>query len=126
MKIQHRNLLLWLFLLLSSYAATPSTAVIVHIDTDKGHDASGCVPGLSSHPCQNLHYAVKVFIIPVKVFATNSYRNTTFLLLSDIPLQNVITFTSCHNITYAGAHKQLLCDERKCDRTRFRLLFENS
>ena len=49
----------------------------------------------------SLHYAV-----------TNSYSSTTFLLLSDIPLQTVITFTSHYNITHAGAHKQLLFNKR--------------
>ena len=113
--MEHSSVLLWLFLLLSSYAA--STGVTVSIDADKGHDTSGCVTGLSSHPCQSLLHAV-----------TNSYSNTTFLLLSDIPLQTVINFTSCHNITIAGAngiHKELLCDEQKCDNTDCGLLFEN-
>ena len=110
----HSSVLLWLFLLLGSYAATPSAGVTVYIDADKGHDTSGCV---TDHPCQSLHYAV-----------INSYSNTTFLLLSDIPLQTMINFTSRHNITIAGAngiHKQLLCDEQKCDKTNCGLLFEN-
>ena len=47
------SVLLWLFLLLGSYAATPSTGVTVRIDADKGNDTSGCVSGLSSYPCQN-------------------------------------------------------------------------
>ena len=108
----HSSVLLWLFLLLGNYAATPSTGVTVYIDADKGHDTSGCVTGLSSHPCQSLHHAV-----------VNSHSNTTFLLLSDIPLQTVINFTSRRNNTIAGAngiHRQLLCDKTNCG-----LLFEN-
>ena len=113
----HSSVLLWLFLLLGSYTATPSTGVTVYIDGDKGNNTSGCVSGVSSHPCQSLHHAV-----------INSHSNTTFLLLSDIPLQTVINFTSLHNITIAGAngmHRQLLCDEQKCDKTDCGLLFEN-
>ena len=113
----YSSLLLWLFLLLGSYAATPSTGVTVHIDADKGNETSGCVTGLSSHPCQSLHYAV-----------TNSHSNTTFLLLSDVPLRTVINFTSRRNITIGGIngiHKQLLCDVRKCRKNNCGLLFEN-
>ena len=113
----YSSLLLWLFLLLGSYAATPSTGVTVRIDADKRNDTSGCVAGLSSHPCQSLHYAV-----------TNSHSNTTFLLLSDVPLRTVINFTSRRNITIGGIngiHKQLLCDVRKCRKNNCGLLFEN-
>ena len=110
----HSSVLLWLFLLLGSYTATPSTGVTVYIDADKGNDTSGCVSGLPSHPCQSLHHAL-----------TNSQSNTTFLLLSDVPLQTVINFTSLRSITIAGAHKQLLCDKRKCNKTDCGLLFEN-
>ena len=110
----HSSVLLWLFLLLISCAATPSTGVTIYIDAERGNDTSGCVTGLSSHSCQSLHYAV-----------TNSHSNITFLLLSDVPLQTVINFTSRHNITISGAHKQLLCDEQKCDKTDCGLLFEN-
>ena len=83
----HSSVLPWLFLLLGSYAATSSTGVTVCIDADKGNDNSGCVTGLHFNPCRSLHYAV-----------TNSHSDTTFLLLSDIPLQTVINFTSRHNI----------------------------
>ena len=111
-------LVLQLFLLLtSSYPVTPSTAATVHIDADKGSNTNECVTGQSPLPCRTLHYAV-----------TNSYNDTTFLLLSDLLLNTAITFTSRHNITIAGVdrqQRQLLCDPHHCSGTQCGLLFVN-
>ena len=111
---------LQLFLLLTSCPVTPSHAVIVYVDADKGNDSDDCVTSRSNLPCRTLAYAAKY-----------SYNDTTFLVLSDLPLQAVISFTSYHNITIAGAnetYKQLYCVPRNCSSTHRKncgLFFEN-
>ena len=102
-------------LLLSGYLYISSTTVTVYIDADTGNNTGDCYTTSSPHhPCQTFKYAV-----------THTNHDTTFLLLSDLTLETVVTLTSLHNITITGGEdgqqKQLVCN---CNYTGCGLVFD--
>ena len=109
-------LVVQLLLLIFSCSPTLTAAVTIQIDADNGTDTQECVTGPAPPPCKSLQHAV-----------SKTCTNTTFLLLSDHPLVTIVNFSSCHNVTITGQHKQLLCDPGCSDRksTGCGLLFEN-
>ena len=96
--LSQRVVLQLLLIGISSYCLSFSTAVTVHVDADKGSDIDNCVAATTEAiPCKTLQFAVN---------ATKSYQSTTFILLSDLLLQDVINFTSRHNVAVTAYNKE--------------------